>query len=70
MDGKSSIIGRCRSAAAIGIVLWLQRTGHAKLLSAWDVLVWLAATLLIGLIVLAIMMSMTALVDLVKQLSK
>lgn len=39
------------AAGDIAIILALHRTGHNRLMTAWGVLVWLAAMLLMGLIV-------------------
>jgi type II secretory pathway component PulF len=45
-------------AGDIAIMVALNRSGHARLMTTWGVLVWLAEMLLIGLIVIAVMVPM------------
>ena len=55
------------SAADIAIMVALNRTGRTRLMTVWGVLVWLAAMLLMGLIIMAVMMPLN---DLIMNLSK
>ncbi len=55
------------AAGDIAIMLSLNRTGRNRLMTAWGVIVWLAAMLLIGLIMLAVMVPLN---DLIVNLSR